>query len=485
MRRPGVVLALLLIVGCVSPPKQRNPEVVPAPEAWTGAEVPTAEPEDEWWTTFDDPQLDRLIGIAEEQNRDLQAAVARVDRAAAEARIAGADLKPSVGVALGGARQKQNFIGLPIPGAEDDVLSTTFTQLGLSLDVSWEVDLWGRVRAGARAALADFKATEADLRGARLSIAGQTAKLWFSLADLQQQALLASDSATSFRAVADQVRLRYEQGLRPPLDLRLALSNLAAAEALLAIRLEQLDRTTRQLEVLLGRYPSGRLLDEFPIDAFPHLPGPPPAGLPAEVVSRRPDLIAAERRLAASDQRVLQARRSLYPRLSLTASGGTASAELGDLLSGDFSVWSLVANLTQPIFQGGRLRAGVDLAEAVGDEALARYAGSVLRAYSEVESALAAEQRIAEQETHLAEEARQLIKAQELAEDRYRSGVGGYLAVLESQTRAVVAQSNLLTTQRARLTNRVDLHLALGGGFEAPPVDTARAQVEHTSSVEE
>jgi len=239
------------------------------------------------------------------------------------------------------------------------------------------------------------------------------------------------------------------------------------------------------LEVLLGRYPTGKLLTEFPIDDYPRFPGPVPAGLPSELVSRRPDLISAERRLAAADQRVLQARRSLYPRLSLTTSGGTASAELGDLLDGDFGVWSLVANLTQPIFQGGRLRAGIDRAEAVGDEALASYAGSVLQAYSEVEANLNAEGRLLERVTHLGEEARQLIKAQELAEERYRSGVGGYITVLESQTRAVVAQSNLLSTQRLRLTNRVDLYVALGGGFEPLAVDTAQIRMSPSSSEEE
>jgi NodT family efflux transporter outer membrane factor (OMF) lipoprotein len=270
----------------------------------------------------------------------------------------------------------------------------------------------------------------------------------------------------SFQDVADEVRSRYERGLRPAVELRLALSNLAASRALHEGRLEQLDRLTRQLEVLLGRYPSGTLLQEFPAEELRPLPEPVPAGIPAEIVSRRPDLAAAERRLAAADQRWLQARRSLYPQLSLTASGGRLSADFDDLLDGDFSVWSIAGNLLQPIFQGGRLRANVDRTDALSREALERYAGALLNAYSEVESALAAEQRLVEREGHLAETARQLEAALRLAEERYRLGVGDYLTVLTSQSNLLNAESSLIDVRRSLLANRVDLHLALGGGFE-------------------
>ncbi len=201
---------------------------------------------------------------------------------------------------------------------------------------------------------------------------------------------------------------------------------------------------------------------------MPQLPGPVPVGLPAELVARRPDLVSAERRLAAADERLRQARRQLYPRFSLTAGGGTVSDQLGDLVDGDFRVWSLLANLTQPLFQGGRLRAGVDRAAAGSDELLAAYAGLALDAFREVESALAAEQHLIERERHLAEAARQLGAARRLAEDRYRSGLGDYLLVLESQTRELVAESELLSLRRELLHNRIDLHLALGGGFGEP-----------------
>jgi NodT family efflux transporter outer membrane factor (OMF) lipoprotein len=466
MKRAVCLLSVALLAGCVSAPERRQPDVdITVPQAWTAQDrVPAGPPDTEWWNSFGDAQLGRLVALAIERNYDLQAAAARLDRAVAQAKSVGADLKPSVGVGFDATRQRLNFIGFPIPSA-DGVPSATFSSFGLSLDARWEVDLWGRVRAGARAAVAEMQATEADLRGARLSIAAQTVKVWFSILEARQQAALAEASARSFRLSADQVRSRYELGIRPALDLRLALSNLAGAEALLQLRRNQLDLAVRQLEVLLGSYPDGDVLETFDAEELPPTPAPVPAGLPAELIGRRPDLVAAERRLAAADQRYLVARRSLYPRLVLTGSGGTSTDALSDLLDGDFRVWTLLAGLTQPLFEGGRLRANVEGADASSREALSFYVSSALDAFAEVESALATERFLAERETHVAEAAEQLVAAQRLAEERYATGVGIYLVVLEAQSRALTAQSELLTVRRQRLDNRVNLHLALGGAF--------------------
>jgi len=470
-----VTLVCLVSVACVKPPPTTTPEIeVEPPETWTAAATDADEPTSEWWDQFGDASLGPLIEIALEENIDLIAAAARVDRAVAQARIAGADLKPQIGIGANAKNQRFNPAAFGQGGEGPGLSASTFTSYGLSLDVSWEVDLWGRLRAGARAALAEAQAVDADLAGARLSLAGQTAKTWFAVAEALEQVELARSSAESFRVRADWIRERYEMGIRPPLDLRLALSNLAAAESLLALRREQLDRSLRLLETLLARYPSARLLEHFPSAGLPELPAPPPAGLPAEIVSRRPDLVAAERRLASTDQNLKSARRALYPRLSLTGSGGTLALQLADLLDGDFGVWTLAANLTQPLFQGGRLRAGVEQADATKDEALARYVSSVLQAYREVESALAAEAFLHDRVTALEEAVKQTSAAQHLSEQRYAQGVGDYLVVLESQTRAVTSKSDLLSVRRALLDNRVDLHLALGGGFDYP-TDTATA----------
>ncbi len=419
-----------------------------------------------WWAGFEDAALDRIVRAALADNRDLAAAAARLDAAVAQARIAGADLEPAVGAALDGARRRQNFIGLPIPGSQGGILTSTSTNLGVSLNVSWEADLWGRLRAGASAFEARAAASAADLAAARLSLSGQAAKAWFAVLEAESQLELARQTLASRTRTADQVRRRYERGLRNALDLRLALSNRAAAEATLASRERQLDVTRRQLQVLLGRYPDRDLapaIDGRPPSVLPPLPAPPAAGLPADLLRRRPDLAAAEQRLAAAGFDVRSARAALYPALRLTGSGGTASSELADLLDRDFSVWSLAAGLLQPVFQGGRLRAGVELAEARQREAAHGYAQRILVAFAEVEQSLAAAAHLDAVYEGLAEAAAQARAAEKLAEERYLSGLNDYLNVLEAQRQAFLAQSQLLDVERRRLDNRVDLHLALGG----------------------
>ena len=465
MKTTASGLALLLVVACARAPGYRQPEIgVEIPDLWVTGVVPGEKRiEQDWWTAFGDPDLDSIIREALEHNHDLLAASARLDAALAQARIAGADLLPTVDLNLAGSRRRQNFIGFPIPGAEGDVLTTGFNNFGVSLDTAWEADLWGRLRAGKAAALAQVRATDAELAGARLSLAGQTAKSWFAVAEARRQVELSERTVGLFRATAERVRSRYEAGLRPSLDLRLSLSNLASAEAELHRRRNQLQLARRQLEVLLGRYPEGTLSGSL------ELPSPAdeiPAGLPATLVSRRPDLAAAEARLAASDARVAQARRALYPRIRLTGSGGTSTRELGDLLDGDFTVWSLAAGLLQPIFQGGRLRAGVDLEKARTRELLEVYVQAALTAYAEVEASLNAGTILSSREDALLVAVEQSVAARELAEERYEAGLEEIITVLDSQRRALTAESLLLAVRRQLLDVRIDLYLALGGGFD-------------------
>ena len=455
---------LVFVSGCVKAPPVETPELpVHAPEAWTtGAEVSSGV-DPEWWTAFGDETLNRVVVEALETNYDLAVAAARLEQASADAKVAAADLYPQVRANLSGARRKQNFIGFPIPGSESRVLSSTSTNLGLNIEASWEVDLWGRLSAQARASLASYQASAADVDGARLSIAGRTVKAWFAAAEAIEQLRLAEATLASFQESTDQVRQRYQAGIRPSLDYRLSLANLAAAKANLFNRQQQLDLAKRQLEVLLGRYPGAEIQTPAALGATPP---EIPLGLPADLVARRPDLAAAERRLVASGELVSLSRRARYPRITLTAAGGTATSALTSLLDGNFGVWSLVGNLVQPIFEGGRIRANIERAEAGEDEGLAAYINAVLAAYLEVERALAAEQFLADRETALAEASGQSTAAERLADDRYRSGLEAYVTVLESQRRSFDAESALISVRRVRLDNRVDLYLSLGGGFD-------------------
>ena len=468
--------ACVLIVGCATAPPVAHPVLeVDIPADWTAGDVPTGQVDVMWWNDFDDAGLALAVEAALAHNYDLRAAVARLEQAAAEAEAAEGDLKPTLQTTFNGSRRKQNFVGFPIPGREGQVLSTVSTNFGVSLDVSWEIDLWGRLKYAARAALADLQASAADLRGAQLSIAGQTTKAWLTVAEAQQQVDLSSQTVESFRASAEQVRDRFEAGIRPALDLRLALLNQSNAEAQLQQRLQQLDAATRQLEVLMGRY-AGRAI-ETP-SRLPTITPSVPAGLPSDLVARRPDLVSAERQLAAAVTRSGIARRDLLPRISLTASTGTAGDGLRSLVDGDFGVWSLLGNVVAPLWQGGRLRAMVERADARGTEVLAAYANAALTAYAEVETALAADEFLAGREQRLTESVEQARGAERLAEERYRAGLESYITVLDSQRSAVNAEVERIAARRIRLENRVDLYLALGGGFEQleAPVQLAGLQ---------
>jgi NodT family efflux transporter outer membrane factor (OMF) lipoprotein len=467
--------AAALLAGCGAAPPVRHPELPAAelPEDWTAPAAPGSTAA--WWTSFGDERVRPVVEEALAHNHDLAQAAARLEAAAAEAKIAGADVLPTMNARGNAARQQQVITFLRNPQTGAPITSTT-NNYGVALDVSWEVDLWGRLRSQRSAAAADLQAAAADWAAARLSIAAQAMKAWFAAVEAGRQAGLAQQTVASYERTVHTVESRYESGVRPSIDVRLARADLEVARAALQARNAARDRALRQLEVLLGRYPAAT------VDVAGELTSPPgevPAGLPADLLARRPDLAAAERRLAAANRRVAASRRALLPRLSLTSSGGRSSDELGDLLDGDFSVWSLAANLLQPLFQGGRLRAEVRRSEAVEDAAVAAWANDVLRACAEVETLLAAESFLAAQERAQAAAAEQARAAHDLAQERYEAGLDDVVTLLAAQRSAAQAESALLQVRRARLTTRVDLHLALGGDF-----DTGRAAVEGPAAEE-
>ncbi|MFT5366715.1 MAG: multidrug efflux system outer membrane protein [Candidatus Latescibacterota bacterium] len=456
-------LFFALVIGCASAPSVQNPKLnTEIPTAYQTPTTTTTQTDSLWWATFSDSRLDTLIDQALLYNHNLQAASARLQMAQAQAKLAGAPLYPQIGVGLSATKRKQNFIGFPIPGQGAGVNSSTSETFGVSVNASWEIDLWGKLSAAQAAAVATLQASRATYRGARQSLAAQTAKAYFAAVEAKRQVDLAQATYTNNKTSAEQIETRYARGLRSSLDLRISLTDLATAEDRLHQRQQQYNLTVRQLEILLGRYPSGT----FQIsDTLPNVPSAIPAGLPADLISRRPDLVAAERRFAASTSSHKAAKRARYPSISLTASGGTSSGALGDLLNGDYSVWNLIGNLTQPLFQGGRIQGNINLTKAQSDEALATYAQTVLQAYAEVENALTDENLLALRLSALERATEQALEARRLAEDRYNRGLTDLITMLQTQRTAYQTESQRITVQRLRLNARIDLHLSLGGGF--------------------
>jgi NodT family efflux transporter outer membrane factor (OMF) lipoprotein len=480
-----------VLAGCETVPEPSAfREELPVPPEW--AERAAAKPvaDTDWVGTFGDAALGAVVEEALRENRDLGRLVARVRSAEAEAKIAGAGALPQVNGTFDATRSQNNFIGFPIGdfgggpgsggggGGESGVFSTRFNTFGLALGMRWELDLWGRVRAGKRAALSQLQASRADYAAARLSLAGQTARAWFGLVAAREQAALARQALEVFQSTERTIEGEFREGIAVPgrdlgSELSLARVDVATARSNLAAREAELPRLQRLLEVLLGRYPEGALATA---SRLPDVPGHPPAGIPAEVLDRRPDLVAAERRLVAADKRVLEAKRSLLPAVSLTGSLGTSTPEVADILNGDFFVWNVANNLTQPLLDGQRLLQVVQARKADVDLARAEYEQAVLTAFQEVEDALAADRYLARQGAALAESVRLAEDALVRARKAYADGVGDALTMLNAQQRLIAARSSWIDVKRHRLENRINLHLALGGNFgkEAPAADAGR-----------
>jgi len=367
-----------------------------------------------------------------------------------------------------GGKQKSNLFGFPTgPGGGSDPLQIKTASYGASLNVSWEPDIWGRVRAGESAALAEWQAGGQRYRAARASLAAQVCKAWFALAEAKEQWNLAREALEIRKKTETSVRERFEMSMQAQggsaSQLRLAQTDVALAKADLSSRQGLVESATRQLELLVGRYPAAKLEGSAKL---PKSPSAPPAGLPSELLLRRPDVIAAERSYAASIKRVKEAKLAAFPSFKLTGAGGTNTDALSDILNSNFGVWSLGASATQYLLTGGQIRGEIRLRKSKEREALAQLHQTVLQAFGEVEQALAADRWLSRREREIHEALLLAREASSAAEDDYRDGNGDVLTLFVAQSRRIQLESRYMSLRRLRLTNQVDLHLALGGGFE-------------------
>jgi len=463
--RPALVLAAGLLLGCAATtPESRMDEAgIAPPGSWAASREARAGVDQRWIRRTGGSELAGLVGEALRANPDLRAAAARVEQAAAEARIAGAARQPTLGVSGQAGRSQQRFIGFPIPGV-DGVPGSISNNFGVALNAAWEADVWGRARAGQAAALADSEASARDYEAARASLAAQVTKAWLALAESNEQVALAGEGLEARRQLAAAVRERFERAIDEgsAAQVRLTESEVASGEAVLAQRRQERERALRQLELLLGRYPSGQLAAGA---RLPAIPPAPPAGLPSELLLRRPDILAAERRLAAGGSRSQQARLARFPSLRLTGSAGTTTDSLRDVLRSDYGVWSLGGSLAQPLFQGGQIAGGIERAAADEREAAAALHRIVLGAFGEVEQSLAAETFLREREAAAGRAFELAREAARRADEEFSAGTGDVLTLINTREQEINTASQLAALRRLRLDQRVDLHLALGGDF--------------------
>lgn len=479
---PRIILtasAVLFSACSVSPPAE--PELPFAlPETFQADLSASFERNERWWREFGDAALDQLVETALVRNPAIAQAVARARMAEARIRQSRADRLPQAGVGLSSARQRQNLGAMAGPlGELADDMTFISNNHNASLDVSWELDLWGRLSALDSAARAEFLASAEQLRGVRQSVAAQVAQLYYEIVHARAQVELSERTVESLAEMSRQIGNRVAAGIASPADGMLAEANLESARAGLEQRNEALARALRQMDVLLGYYPDG---ESRTADTLPDVPAAPSAGVPARLLERRPDVRAAELALLAAGYQLGAAERSFLPSISLNGSAGYASSEWDGLFDSSNFVWSIAGQVMQPVFQGGRLVAQVDIAEGQQAEALGGYVETALNALAEVESLLAVDTVLQRREDSLDASAGAAEEAVRVSFNRYQQGIDPFLNVLESQQRALDGRSAYLTARHARIENRIALHLALGGGFEQYPITTEHHPIQDTTA---
>ena len=452
-----------LLGGCAVHPPPTGPEIqeqtgtlpgLGLDRAWRSGEAPAESVQDDWLASFADGQLDDLVAEAVAHNSDLRVAAVRVEQAAAYVRLAQAALRPQIGLfGTGGGNASGGDINSALQGA--------------MLGFSWEPDLWGRLRYARNAAQEDQAAVTADFEFARQSIAASVAKSWFNatLAGLEQRRTEAMVAAAAGLVSFAEERRRVGAGDEQEVAAaRAQQGNLE--DSLLQLRLAQA-QTLRALELLLGRYPAAELAARAEL---PELPGPVPAGLPLQGLERRPDIVAAERRVAAAFDRVGEAKAARLPRIVLNLSLSALASDVLELKP-DFENPSagFGAKLLAPIYQGGALVTQVEIRTLEQKAAVADYARMALRALGDVEQALAAAENLAARATMLERVVADNQRALDLASTLHRIGKGDQRAVRQQELALESSRLALLAVRNAQLAERVNLHLALGGSFEAPP----------------
>ena len=410
-----------------------------------------------WLESFNDPALSALVDEALTYNYDLRGAAAHVEQAAAYLKVASAPLMPSVGV-IG------TYSGAASSGGSG--LNAIF------LNASLELDIWGRLRYGEAAGRAQADAVAADYAYARQSLAAMVAKSWFVAIEAGLQRAIVADA---LRSAEDLLRMAKDR-LRVGAGNELAVDDASASVGSYRDTLRQADlsrdQALRALEALLGRYPATEVAVA---GSLAPMPGPVPVGLPSQLLERRPDVIAAERRVAISFNQVGEAKAAMLPRISLTAGGSSISSDLFVLKDRNNPTWGLGANLLAPLYQGGALSAQVDVRTAEQKAAMAAYASVGLRCFGEVESALSAENALRDRAAVLDATVRDNEHAVQRARVQYEVGSTDLRSVQQRQLALYSVRTARLQVQSQQLAQRVNLHLALGGSFDDKPAVQAAA----------
>jgi outer membrane protein, multidrug efflux system len=461
-KRATVLVPLFLLAGCAVGPKYQRPAVA-VPKTFrdaSAAQAPLAASlvDRPWWDIFDDHELKTLIDEALRSNYDARVAAWRVEEFRARAGIARSELFPQVEYQAGWSRGRPSEFVQPGP--------TPRNLYDVNLGLSWEIDLWGRIRRLSEAALAQYVSTEEARRGVLLSVVSEVAQSYFELRELDTRLAIARRTTEAFQGTYDLFSRQLAGGIASELEVSRAEAALRTASATVSDLRRQIVAQENLICFLLGRNPGpiprgdGLTEQALPLEV--------PAGLPSALLERRPDVRQAEQELRAANAEVGAAMASFFPRISLTGAVGGVSPQVSDLF-GAGKMWSVAGGLAGPLFTGGRLKNQYDANVASFEQAKARYESVVTRSFGEVSTALAAYQELAATE---AEEARSVAAYQDavrLANIRYTAGLSSYVEVLDAEQQLFPAENTLAQTRLARLDALVALYKSLGGGWSLEP----------------
>jgi len=417
-------------------------------------------PKGNWWEIFGDTGLNDLESQAVSANQELKAAVARVDQARATARVARSELLPALD--LDPSFNRQRFS----PNQEPSFGPLTANTFRAPLDLSYEIDLWGRVRRGFESARAEAQASLAAFYNVLLTLQGDVAQNYFAVRALDAEIATVTGTVDLRKEQVRLVRSRFEGGIGSELDVARAETELAMTEAEAASLAQRRNELENAIAILVGSNPSAFRLPAVGTNGWNPQPPAIPAGLPADLLERRPDVAEAERQLASANARIGVAKAAFFPVLSLTGSGGYVSGDIDSLFKWDSRTWSIGPSLSLPLFAGGRNRANYKRSRAAFEEAVAHYRQRVLVAFGEVENSLSGIRHLIDQAAAQQRAVANARRAAELATDRYRSGIVSYLEVVDASREALQAERADAQLAGQRLIAAVQLIRALGGGWE-------------------
>jgi len=425
---------------------------------WKQGEPLDQVPKGAWWKIFGDDVLDQLEAQGVSANQNLKAAMARVEQARATARVARSDLLPKLNFDPSWTRQRFS------PNQEPSFGSLTVNNFNVPLDLSYEVDLWGRVRRGFESARADAQSSLASFYNFLLTLQADIAQDYFALRALDAEIATVNGTVDLRKEQVRLVRSRFEGGIGSELDVARAATELATTEAEAAVLAQRRSELENALAILVGNNPSTFHLAG---SSAPWNPQPPiiPAGLPAALLERRPDIAEAERQLASANARIGVAKAAFFPVVSLTASGGYLSGDIETLFNWSSRAWSIGPSVSLPIFAGGRNRANYKRSQFAYQETIAKYRQQVLVAFGDVENSLSAIRHLAVQAEAQQRAVTNAGRATELATDRYRSGLVSYLEVVDASREALLTERANAQLAGQRLNMAVQLIKSLGGGW--------------------